>query len=96
MEDTFKATAVKTADFIKAGVMLVAALAWNDVIQEVIINLSPYKESGIVPSIIHALFVTMLAILLIANFDTFFPVKDIVGDVDNNDLLKKVNSTNTN
>jgi uncharacterized membrane protein (DUF106 family) len=53
-----------------AGFGLVAALAWNNVIQETVTTyIKPYlaKGSGIISLLIYALIVTLLAVLITYN-----------------------------
>jgi len=62
-----KEFAKKTLDLMTAGFGLVAALAWNSLIQEVIKTyIQPLlgESSGVVSQLIYALFVTALAVLV--------------------------------
>lgn len=62
-----KQFAKKTLDLMTAGFGLVAALAWNSLIQEIIKTyIQPFlgESSGVISQLIYALFVTALAVLV--------------------------------
>ena len=60
-----KQFAKKTLDLMTSGFGLVAALAWNEVIKEFIENyVKPIfgEQSGMISSLIYAVFITLLAV----------------------------------
>jgi hypothetical protein len=62
-----KQFAKKTLDLMTAGFGLVAALAWNGLIQEIIKTyIQPFlgESSGVISQLIYALFVTALAVFV--------------------------------
>lgn len=57
----------ETVKLLTASFSLIAALAWNQVIQEFIANyIKPFfgKDSGIISLLIYAIFVTILAVII--------------------------------
>ena len=65
-----KQFAKKTLDLMTSGFGLVAALAWNEVIKEFIENyIKPIfgEQSGMISSLIYAVFITLLAVTVTYN-----------------------------
>jgi Mg2+/citrate symporter len=57
----------KLSSLITAGFGLVAALAWNDAIKEVISAILPQPSSALWGKLIYALIVTILVVIITVN-----------------------------
>jgi hypothetical protein len=54
----------KTMDYIKAGIILVASLAWSDVIKSIIMQIYPFsKGDKIHEKVIYAIIVTVAVVI---------------------------------
>ena len=69
-----KQFAKKTLDLMTSGFGLVAALAWNEVIKELIeVYIKPIfgGQSGLISRLIYAILITLLAVLVTYNLSKF-------------------------
>ena len=74
-----KQFAERTLKLVTSGFGLVAALAWNELIKEVVsIYIKPYfgKNSGLISLLIYALLVTFLAVLVTYQLSKFAEDKE--------------------
>jgi len=69
-----KEFAKKTFNLLTSGFGLVAALAWNELIKDLITTyIQPYfgQQSGLISRAIYAVMITFLAVLITYNFSKF-------------------------
>lgn len=70
----------KIISLVAAAFGLVAALAWNDAIKELIDRLFPVSNGGLVAKFVYAIGVTVLAVLLVYYLERIFAQKEEKSD----------------